>query len=318
MKMIDSSKLDGKYWKYISSYLYRSEPLPDNYLPGQLLTNIATIKKYKLVRNAEIKFQIKIIEESNSIHAAILFRKNGYNFLGAGVGGWSSHFSLFVGNRTKISGWLIGHSSSIEINKVYDFRIKFQSGFITNFTCNNENLIANEFSIKDSLSSNLSCGNIGLYAWNKTVAEIKVKVTPLSIHCFIITNINKDTNSRRDRFINIIKKNNIQCEFIDARDLTRENPLMNKIKNGMISSDFVIADFGFQKPRANVFYETGIAHSLSKPTIHIGPKGKKFNKSIPSDLKSQFFILEEELESELPKTIEKILEQKSENYDYLS
>ena len=304
-------------WEEVEKEVYRNKPLEDIPLRDKLATNEATLLEYNIIRNAEIEFKIKILSKSPSIHAAILFRKNGDYYLGAGVGGWGSKYSLMARTKNRIIGFPIGLESSIKINEDYNFKVRFESGHITKFNCNNEDLIIDNFSIMDSLGVGFTSGNIGLYAWDKTESELSLNVKVLPNIGFIITNIDTEKGTRKKYFENILKQNQIDCELIDARDLTNELPLMAKIKEGIIRSDFVISDFGFDNPRPNVYYETGISHSLGIPTIHIGPSPDDFDDVIPSDLKAQFFILEGDVEKNLPITIKKVLENKSSIFKYI-
>ena len=306
----------GSNWKHIGHGVFRSIALDDGVSRNNLTTNEGTLLGYGTIRNAEIDFSIKIISPQTSIHAAILFRKNGDYYLGAGVGGWSSQFSLMARNKTGIIGFPIGQEYSIQSNKNYDCKVTFESGFITNFECYNEKLIIDNFSIRDSLGSGLSSGKIGLYSWNKTVAEISLSVKKLPIVGFVITNFDSGKEKRRKKLLEILKNNNIDCKLIDADELTQEHPLMVKIKEGIIKSDFIISDFG-PEPRPNVYYETGIAHSLGLPTIHIGVDQSQFNEIVPSDLRAQFFILEHEIDKKLPNTVKEILNNNFGIYNYI-
>jgi len=312
-------ELSSGHWKRDGGS-FVNKPLSDAVPDGRLPINDCTLLHYGVIRNARIQFEITILDGSAPFHAAILFRKNGDQYLGAGVGGWSSQYSLFARSREAIgSGCIIGRGTSIERRRVYKFELEFRAGYIWRFSVDGENQFSAPLSIQDTLRSPLSRGHLGLYTYGSTKARINfVKVDQLPNRCFVITNINDKTYARRRRLAGILRKYDckLKCELLDARDLRRERPLMRKIKEGIISSDFVIADFGFQDPRPNVLYETGIAHSLGVPTIHLAPRAKDFDKIVPSDLKAQFFILEEELDKELPKTAQEIIESCSGNFDY--
>jgi hypothetical protein len=304
-------------WEKIGPYKFRNKPLVQ-YPKDGLLTNVGTIIGSPKIRNAEVDFQIKIIKKTSSLHAAILFRKNGDYYLGAGLGGWSSKFSLMARNTGRINGFQIGNEQSININTIYNFKLKFESGFITKFSCNGEDQVLDNISINDSLNSVLTSGNFGLYAWDQTEAEISLSIKELPNIGFLISNMHPSKGTRKDTFQQILNDNNIKCKLIDARNLTNERPLMSKIKEGIIRADFVISDFGYElPPRPNVFYETGISHSLGTPTIHIGPTSEKFADMISSDLRAQFFILENDLEKNLPATVKSILESNSGIYKYI-
>ena len=161
-------------WEKFGIGLFRNKPLSEMSPRNGLSTNESTLLGYNSIRNAEIDFKIKILSYSPSIHAAILFRKNGDFYLGAGVGGWGSKFSLMARIKNSIIGFPIGKESSIKIDTDYNFKVRFESGYITKFNCNNEDLIIENLSIKDSLGVGLTTGNIGLYAWDKTKSEISL------------------------------------------------------------------------------------------------------------------------------------------------
>lgn len=310
------NEIIGDLWRKSGEY-FTNDPLPvktrEHYLP----INDCTLPRFGILRNARLTCTIELLNEVDDVHAAVLFRKNGSEYLGAGLGGWRSNYSLFVRNRAGIVGYPIGVESNISRGQDYEITIEFRAGLITHFSTNGENLILDPVSIWDTLHSALARGHVGLYTWNVTQARFGLSVERLPNRCFVITNINEGTLSRRNRLTALLQSQRIECELIDATGLRHERPLMRKIKEGITSADFVIADFGFQKPRNNVFYETGIAHSLGVPTIHLGPSGAEFDKVVPSDLKAQFFILEHELDQELPATVRKILLCALGNYDYL-
>jgi hypothetical protein len=69
-----------------------------------------------------------------------------------------------------------------------------------------------------------------------------------------------------------------------AKDIFCGERIIDKVKKGLIESFFVISDFS--ELNANVFYETGIAHQMKKPTIIITQN----IKNIPSDLKDRYYF----------------------------
>ena len=274
------------------------------------------------MRNGEIRFDILPVGEiSRDFHIAVLIRKNGEKYLGAGLGGWGGYYSVF--NRT-LQGFIrmpMGSLNSVQKNKKYSFSIEYQGGFLVQLKLNDELLLPfQDFSFKGSLASTMSNGHVGLYSYGSSQAKLSLKVIKKRARCFVITNINgnngKITSQRRKRFERILGN---EVELLDSRDLTRESPLMTKIKSALVEADLVIADFGLGTPRPNVFYETGIAHSVGVPVIHIGPKNKLFRdpKIVPSDMRSQFYILEEEIDCKLGATVEKILESHHRKAEYL-
>lgn len=237
------------------------------------------------------------------------------------MGGWGSYYSVF--NRT-LQGFIrmpMGNLNSVQKNKKYSFNMEYRGGFLVQLKLNDELLLPfQDFSFKGSLASTMSNGHVGLYSYGSSQANLSLKVNRKPARCFIITNINGDngaiTTQRRERFKKILGN---EVELLDSRDLTRERPLMTKIKSAIVEADLVIADFGLGTPRPNVFYETGIAHSIGVPVIHIGPKTKLFKnpRIVPSDMRSQFYILEEEINNKLKITAEKILESHHRNAGYL-
>ena len=305
----------SSYWSQIDENRYENQvgQKDDVFLD-------CTLTPMGLYRNAQIKFSIEVLSVPQGFHAAVLFRKNGLQYLGAGLGGWASYYSLF--HRTQDGGFIglpRDREHKIQQGKTYHFEIEVQSGFVRSMTMNDETLFPSTISIRDSLGANLRNGHIGLYAYDQTRARIELTVTRRPTRCFIITNIDgkqgRCTDQRRQRFESII--NDPEIEFLDSRDLSREHPLMSKIRQAIMESDAVLADFGLGDPRPNVYYETGIAHSVGVPIVHVGPRMKKLSCSIPSDMKAQFYILEEELDTKLPLTFKTILDANAESFDYL-
>lgn len=296
-----------------------NEPFSPEMPSGGLPANEFTLPTVQPIRNAALDCQIEPLSEPVNFHAGVLFRKNGSHYLGAGIGGWRSRLSLFARDRDRIAGLPIGMETSIVPHHPYHIVVECRAGYITNFAVDGERQILESVSIKDALGSRLAGGHIGLYAWAQTSARFSVKVTALPNRCFMITNISEGTRRRQAYFARLLQsaKAKHDLQFLDATDLSREQPLMRKIKEGITSSDFVIADFGFEEPRPNVLYETGIAHSLGVPTIHIGPSKECFGRIVPSDLKAQFFLLREEVATRLPATVDAILEARLGNFDYL-
>lgn len=79
------------------------------------------------------------------------------------------------------------------------------------------------------------------------------------------------------------KKHGIRCERADSRVLTI--PVLEKIQQFILASDFIIADASQRNP--NVFYELGLAHAYGKPVILI--TGDKVEDA-PSDVRHFEFI----------------------------
>ena len=303
----------GQYWAQIDEHQYESQPGQ----PSSDRLHDCTLTSLGRYRNATITFAIKALSSSHEFHAAVLFRKNGVHYLGAGLGGWGSYYSLFHHTERGFSHLLFESERKIQQDQVYHFEIEVKSGFIRSFAMNGEALFPSPISLRDSsLRSYLRNGHIGLYAWDQTTAQITLTVTPHPTRCFIITNIEgRRTDKRRQRLQAILA--DPQIEFLDSRDLSRDYPLMTKIRKTIMESDLVLADFGFGKPRGNVYYETGIAHSVGVPTIHIGPRATDFSQIVSSDMKAQFYILEEELDAKLHLTVTSILDANEGNFDYL-
>lgn len=271
------------------------------------------IDKYGLVRNARIRFTIKVLDAVHGFHVAVLFRKNGIRYLGAGLGGWTSDYSIF--SRSEEVGFVrlaIGDGSMIQKDRSYKFDMLVKAGYITSVTLDGESIIS-ELSIRDSLRSFLRTGHIGLYAYDRSLAEVSLKIRRLPADCFVITNLGRGIEGRRSFLTDLMQGLGVSLRFIDARDLSRDHTLMSRIRQALVHSDLVLADFGFGDPRPNVYYETGIAHSIGVPTIHI----TKSMRSIPSDLKSQFFVLEKELKPRLRETVKTVLSKNEAEYNYL-
>ena len=82
--------------------------------------------KFKQVNEA-----YEVLSDPEGFHAAVIFRKNGLQYLGAGLGGWNSFYSLF--HRTQDGGFIYlprERESKIQQGQTYNFEVEVQSGFI--------------------------------------------------------------------------------------------------------------------------------------------------------------------------------------------
>jgi len=284
-----------------------------------------TVPELGIIRNALVKFDVEVRSGPTNFHAAVLFRKNGKDYLGAGLGGWNSYYSVFYRNYLRgFTRLAIGSEADIQKGRTYRFELEFRSGTLRNLKKDGESLFP-PLSLRDSFECDLLRGHVGVYAYDRTSARVSLDVRKTPNRCFIITNINgplgAETTKRRRLFAKYLPAETFNLEFMDSRDLTREHPLMPKIRQAIVESDIVIIDLGrpLGRPRPNVYYELGIAHSVGVPTIHIGPSQASFaNKRIvPSDLRSQYFILEEEIKPKLVLTVQKILDVHRGSFNYL-
>jgi hypothetical protein len=85
------------------------------------------------------------------------------------------------------------------------------------------------------------------------------------------------------------EKHSIRVERGDHQILTK--PLMDKIRDQIISADVVIADISSGNP--NVFYEIGLAHAFAKPVVFLTSEDPK---NAPVDVR-QFEYIEYKLEN---------------------
>jgi hypothetical protein len=316
-------KTESPYWRRLERNVF--EHRGKQSAAGEDGMHDCTVPELGIIRNASVKFDIEVKSGPTNFHAAVLFRKNGKDYLGAGLGGWNSYYSVFSrGNTRGFTRIAIGGESQIQEGRTYKCEIEFHSGILHVFKKDGESLLP-MFSFRDSLASDLRLGHIGVYAYNLTWARLYLDILKKPNRCFVITNINgalgRETTKRRRIFERLLPPKSFNLEFCDSRDLTREHPLMPKIRQAIIESDIVIVDLGraLGEPRPNVYYELGIAHSVGVPTIHIGPSQTKFsNKQIvPSDLRSQYFILDEEINSKLSATVKGILDAHAGGFNYL-
>lgn len=116
----------------------------------------------------------------------------------------------------------------------------------------------------------------------KKGGTIKMKT---SSFCFVIMPFRPELNY----FFLFIKdylerKYKIQVQRGDNDILTK--PLMEKIRNQIIQSDFIIADITGKNP--NVFYELGIAHANGKKVLFLTQEDPK---DAPVDIRQFEFIL---------------------------
>ncbi len=128
--------------------------------------------------------------------------------------------------------------------------------------------------------------------------------------CFVLMPFSKKfCELFEDSIKKIAKKNRLECKKAD--DIYSVNPIMQDIWESINKSEIIIADLTTRNP--NVFYETGIAHTLGKKVILLT---QKIN-DVPFDLKPLRIIPYEftprgvrKLERDLDKSIKSILTKK--------
>jgi len=116
---MNETELSGALWEKIGEGEFKNKPLPQDVLSKSLPTNDTSLLAFQRIRNARLEFDIEILGEPKRVHAAVLFRKNGDKYLGAGLGGWGSNYSLFVRNRSGIVGYPIGFEAGISKNRIH-------------------------------------------------------------------------------------------------------------------------------------------------------------------------------------------------------
>ncbi|MHC5537595.1 hypothetical protein ACYOEI_05115 [Singulisphaera rosea] len=99
------------------------------------------------------------------------------------------------------------------------------------------------------------------------------------------------------------------CERVDEQ--VHEGTILDRIYNQINKADLIVADLTESNP--NVFYETGYAHALGKPTILLIQEADK----IPFDLKQYPFLIYEgnieKLKNQLRSRVKRHLEEKSDS-----
>lgn len=104
--------------------------------------------------------------------------------------------------------------------------------------------------------------------------------------CFLIGPIGRkgeEENYHADLLLNYIIKNVLEADpfkyqVIRADQADDPGMVLTRIVNDIFDSDLIVADLSFRN--ANVFWELGIAHTISKPVICF----KRPNDAVPFDL----------------------------------
>lgn len=266
-------------------------------------------------RNARIKFPVRFVDNKSAGNTgAICFRYVDYSHCyGAGLGGWECKFSFFERGDYGFRRQSFGADDAIQIGSEHVFEIAYRANRLLHF---NHVLPSGKTMplIHDLLLHRAYLTpDIGLYAFQETPAHIEIlENEDLKIRCFLLCRIDPHTNFTIRDIQRVLQDNGVDPILRTSEDLVTYPGLMQTISNEILESDFVIADFrGGLRP--NVAYETGISHALNLPTIHLIDN----LADRPSDLGSQYFIMENQLPQKLPRDVKMILSQKVSNVRYL-
>lgn len=271
-------------------------------------------------RNARAKFSIKFEGGFKAYHAALCFRRiDERSCYGVGLGGWNGKFSFFQQTQFGFQRESFGDENFIEPDREFEFEVQFKGNRLAYF-----NALGNggtKIISSSILPRAYMRGGLALYGYGgPTRAVLKLlEYEDLGLSAFMICRIDGNENDKCKRVKDILKKKGVNLEVIDGDAIETYPGLMRSILDKMLESDFVISwfmkeGFWFKKGlRQNVAYETGIAHALNIPTVHIIGD----IKDRPSDLGAQFFITEHDLARKLPNDVDAILKQERNEVRYL-
>src|SRR5437660_190637 len=79
--------------------------------------------------------------------------------------------------------------------------------------------------------------------------------------CFLLMPFTKEMRPVHAAIKEICEALSIRCERAD--DIYSQKPIFSTILDSILTSELIVADLTGKNP--NVFYETGIAHSLREP-----------------------------------------------------
>ena len=254
-------------------------------------------------RNADLQFTIQFHGGPKDYHAALCFRMfDMQHCYGVGLGGWSGEYSFFKHSDLGFEPHYFGDEGSIEPGKEYGFKLRFRSNRLESFALLQPKRI--QILTEKVLDRALMRGGIGVYAYGgqtKVTVRLK-KYHNLGLRAFMLAPIDGKLKGKLRLVKEILGKRNILLKVYHSDRIETHPSLMSTIMKWILKSDFVISWFQ-NGLRENVAYETGIAHALNIPTIHVIDHVCKR----PSDLGSQFFVRESELERKLPIDINAIM-----------
>jgi hypothetical protein len=239
-----------------------------------------------------------------------------------GIGGWQFNYSSFVKrpNMAFYAPWKAGGRKGDErryletsFNQEVEIRVRLRGSVI-------EGYLNGTRMILDTLPPGLNYrrGNLGLYAYAEspvTFSDLTYRPTPQ--RCFIVSRIQEEYD--REHYEPLKARIEMEFQSLDvagvgcfrADNNTRSEPFIRTIIEEMKAANLTIVLVPGKPDKAkdrneNVFYELGIAHALSLPTlIH----AKNYDR-LPADLRHLNIITTEE---KLIQSIRQVLE--SDTYD---
>jgi hypothetical protein len=307
MKQISLSKLLPLYgvWEVVdddSSVTFRNRRSPD--VPES--HGLALIGHN--IDDGSIECTIRIPAAKPSSGASVVFRANGQEkYFAAGIGGWEYAYSLFEGNNlrfTRVAG--AGNVGNIVDGRNYAVRITLEGQRVS--------LSVDEVKVLDYRGLGTIGGTaVGLFAFSGTqeVVFSNLRVDDRSPKAFIVMQFTTPYNEvYRDAIQPLVA--DIGFEPIRVDDIADPGIIINDISMHITEASVIIAEISEANP--NVYYEVGMAHALSKPTILLAQRGTRlpfdvgphrcifYENSIPGRAKLQD-SLRQALESLLGKSV---------------
>ena len=264
-------------------------------------------------RNARIRFSVTFNGGPTHFHAALCFRRiDEQRCYGVGLGGWAGQFSYFQRSELGFQRSFFGDERAIQPNRDYEFEIQYRGNRIEHFRLLGTHTI--QLISTSVLPNAYMRGGLALYGYGgPTQAKLKIlDYEDLGLRAFMICRIDGGQKKKYLQIRRILKRHGVALELFHGETIETYPGLMRSILGKMLECDFSISWFT-KALRPNVAYETGIAHALNIPTIHIIDNIKK----LPSDLGSQFFVTEKDLSKKLPMDVAAILKKEINDVRYL-
>ena len=296
-------------WKQVhaNGWEFTGQGLPD---PKAYCFSPLNVRKH---RNADLQFSIQFHRGAKDYHAALCFRMyDMQHCYGVGLGGWSGEYSFFKHTDLGFEPHPFGQESAIRPETQYEFKLRFRSNRLESFALLRPKRI--DILSEKVLDRALMRGGLGVYAYGgQTRATVRlIKYRDLGMRAFMLAPIDGKLKDKIHPINKILRKHRVRLKIYHSNKIETHPGLMSSIMRWIMKSDFVISWFQ-DGLRENVAYETGVAHALNIPTIHVTDD----NCKLPSDLGSQFYIRMRDLERKLPLDVEAIRNMNTNDLHYL-
>lgn len=219
------------------------------------------------VDDGTIACQITLHEKRENSGAFLIFRAAGeQQYYAAGLGGWGQAFTLQQGNHltsTLIVG--AGNDKNLDVGRAYEIKLLLDGQRVQMFV--------DDVRVIDYGRLTPTGGNaIGVMAFANTGRTTFGPITTddRRPNAFVAMQFSEPYNEvYRDAIKPLIEE--IGYEPIRVDEISQPGLILNDIWSSMAESSVVIAEVTERNP--NVYYELGMAHALSKPTVLLAQKG---------------------------------------------